>query len=106
MFGQQLQVLINNKHRFYTDFYLNLDAHGKTCLQMFLFALGDAEGFGSDSVKEFYESERPRWSGYLHTAFSKFENMTLERGTHASELDSEDIAESIQEDVSTEADAA
>ena len=34
------------------------------------------------------------------------ENMTLERGTHESELESEDIAESIQKDASNEVDAA
>ena len=57
-------------------------------------------------IKDFYENERPRWSGYLHTAFSKLEKMTLESGTHESEMESEDIAESIQNDASTEVDAA
>ena len=48
-----------------------------------LFALGDAEGFGSDSVKEFYE--RGQDGQASHTALS--EKMTL-RGTHESEMES------------------
>lgn len=96
LFGQQLRVFLNESHVFYNDFYMDLDPHGKTCVQLWLFALATCEGFSNENLKTIYENERSLWSNYLNSAITKLVSIEKEGGTHATEMESEDIAEEIQ----------
>ena len=93
-FGQQVRVYANTSHTFYNDFYMELDIHGKTCVQLLLFSLGTSQASGNKNHETFYEGEILLWSSYLNTAFEKLVSADIEAGIHSSE----DIAEEIQEE--------
>ena len=71
---------------------MELNTHGKICVQLMLFALGTAQASGKDSHQIFYEREIPLWSSFLHTGLGKLVSGDIETGIHSSE----DIAEGLK----------
>ncbi len=67
-FGTQFRILINTRHRFYTDVYSHLDERGKTAMELLFFVLGKSEIKADGEKEDFYLNERYEWSKKLDVA--------------------------------------
>jgi len=75
--GNQVVLLINSKHRFYTDVYASIQgpdgARIRQALEVVLFVLGKCEVDAEEDRALFYKSERIEWSRRMNTALAKLD---------------------------------
>lgn len=70
LYGPQVRLFINTRHRFYTDLYEALPARAKAALELLLFILGRCEIEASGDREIFYRKERGLWSERLDVRFA------------------------------------
>lgn len=77
--GSQVVLLINTRHRFYTDVYAAVPgaegARIRQSLEVLLFVLGNCEVDADEDREMFYKSERVEWSRRLSNALQLLENL-------------------------------
>jgi hypothetical protein len=61
----QIQVMINSAHRFYSHIYSQQDNRGKTAIELLLFVLSKCEIEATGEKELFYGNERYEWSRKL-----------------------------------------
>lgn len=77
--GKQVLLVINTKHRFYTDVYAAVKgsegARIRQALEVLLFVIGKAEIDADEQREAFYKAERALWSTRLTTALTKLDSV-------------------------------
>ncbi len=77
--GKQVLLVINTKHRFYTDVYASVKgtegARIRQALEVLLFVIGKCEIEADEQRELFYKGERALWSTRLTTALAKLDSV-------------------------------
>jgi hypothetical protein len=70
LYGSQLRVWVNRRHRFFTDLYNapNTPARTRTALELLLFVLATSEVHATGDRETFYSRERAEWSKEIDVA--------------------------------------
>lgn len=75
--GNQIVLIVNTKHRFYTDVYASVQgpegARIRQALEVVLFVIGKCEIEADEQRELFYKSERIEWSKRMNTALAKLD---------------------------------
>lgn len=93
MRGNQVVLLVNTKHRFYTDVYASVQgpegARIRQALEVVLFVIGKCEIDAIEERELWYKSERIEWSKRMSTALAKLDAIIDAAPDAASEVDHE-----------------
>jgi hypothetical protein len=75
MFGSQIRVYLNTRHKFYSDIYAgpNSNPKVKAAIEILLLVLGGCELDATGDIELFYQSERNEWSKRLNIALTKLD---------------------------------
>jgi hypothetical protein len=75
LFGSQIRVYLNIRHKFYSDVYAGPDSSPrvKAAIEILLFVLAGCELDATGDLELFYQSERNEWSKRLNIALAKLD---------------------------------
>lgn len=93
--GKQVLLVINTKHRFYTDVYAAVKgsegARIRQALEVLLFVIGKCEIDADEQREAFYKAERALWSTRLTTALTKLDTVMEAVPDAPSEMDMDTV---------------
>lgn len=92
-YGPQIKLFINTRHRFFSDFYLQLkNERAKAVIELLLIVLGSCEIQASGKKELFYQSERNEWSLRLNNYLALLD----EKDNISDAEESEDVVEDLE----------